>query len=317
MAHNHEMKLFAGSSHPELARDVADLLGQPILPFETRKFPDGELHVRVGEVVRNAHVFFFQTGAAPVNDHLIETFLAVDAFRRAGAARISVVMAYYPYSRQERMSKGRESISARVIADCLENQGMTHLIFFDIHAPAIQGFFHVPVDPLSALPILAEYFRAPEFEDCVVISPDVGRAKLAGRFAELTGHPLAVIHKRREGKNVKATHLVGDVRGKRPLFLDDMIAGGSILGEVDEVCRVYGAAGNACLAITHPILLPKAVRMLEANANISKLVVTNTLPVGAEKRTPKVEVLSIAPLLARIIRKVHLDLSISEDLVLC
>jgi ribose-phosphate pyrophosphokinase len=133
----------------------------------------------------------------------------------------------------------------------------------------------------------------------------------------LTGHPLAVIHKRREGSNVKATHLVGDVRGKRPLFLDDMIAGGSILGEVDEVCRVFGAAGDACLAITHPILLPKAVRMLEASPIISKLVVTNTLPVGAEKRTPKVEVLSVAPLLARIIRKVHLDLSISEDLVLC
>lgn len=317
MPANHPMKLFAGSSHPELAQEVASLLGQPILPFESTKFPDGEMYVRVGEVVRNTHVFFFQTGASPVNDNLIETFLAIDAFRRGGAARISVVMPYYPYSRQERMSRGREAISARVIADCLEHQGMTHLIYFDIHAPAIQGFFHVQVDPLSALPILADYFRNPEYQDCVVISPDVGRAKLAGRFAELTRLPLAIIHKRREGSDVKATHLVGDVRGKRPLFLDDMIAGGSILGEVDEICRNYGAEKNACLAITHPVLLPKAVHALEANSSISKLVVTNTLPVPLEKRGTKVVVLSVAPLLARIIRKVHLDLSISEDLVLC
>lgn len=316
MPHNHSLKIFSGSSHPALAAEVARLLSVPVLPFEATRFPDGEAHVRVGEVVRNSHVFFFQTGSAPVNDHLIETLLAVDAFRRAGAAHISVVMPYYPYSRQERMSKGREAISARVIADCLELQGMTHLIYFDIHAPAIQGYFHVPVDPLSALPILADYFRGPEYDDCVVISPDVGRAKLAGRFAELTGHPLAVIHKRREGSDVKATHLVGDVRDKCPLFLDDMIAGGSILNEVDEIVNTHGARPEAYLAITHPVLLPKALDMLDTNTNIRKLVVTNTLPVPEAKMSPKIEVLSVAPLLARIIQKVHLDISISDDLVL-
>lgn len=316
MPHNHTLKLFAGSSHPALAAEVASLLGLPVAPFFSRKFADGEVEVRVGEVVRNAHVFFFQTGANPVNDHVVETLLAVDAFRRAGAAHISVVMPYYPYSRQERMSKGREAISARVIADCLEKQGINHLIYFDIHAPAIQGFFHVPVDPLSALPILAEYFRQPQFENAVVISPDVGRAKLAGRFAELTGHPLAIIHKRREDGDVKATHLVGDVRGKIPLFLDDMIAGGSILSEADEIVKSFGALPEVFLAITHPVLLPKAISRLEADKNIRKLVVTNTLPVSAAQLSSKVEVLSVAPLLARIIQKIHLDTSISEDLVL-
>jgi ribose-phosphate pyrophosphokinase len=314
---NHPIKVFAGSSHPSLAAETACLLDQPVYPFEIDKFPDGEIKVRVGEVVRDCHVFFFQTGASPVNDHIVETLFAIDAFRRGGAGRISVVMPYYPYARQERMSKGRESISARVIADCLENQGMTHLIFFDIHAPAIQGFFRVPVDPLSALPILAEHFRQPEYSNCVVISPDVGRAKLAGKFAELTGLPLAIIHKRRDGLDVQVSHLMGNILGKNPLFLDDVIAGGSILTEVNDVFKNHGACPPAYLAITHPVLLPKAMRILENNPNIGKLVVTNTLPVPPEKRGPKLEVLSVAPMLARIIRKVHNDQSISDDLVLC
>jgi ribose-phosphate pyrophosphokinase len=190
------------------------------------------------------------------------------------------------------------------------------VIFVDIHSRAIQGFFNIPVDPLSGLPLLADYFRKPEFADAAVVSPDVGRASLAGKYAELLNLPLVVMHKRRTSYSAtETTHVVGDIQGRRPIIIDDIMAGGSVLKQVDAL-YANGATGQAYFAVTHPVLLPTALQRLEADDRIAKLVVTNTIPVPTEKRHPKVEVLSIAPLLADIILRIYKGASISERLVL-
>lgn len=313
----HPLQVFTGRSHPELAKEIANILNIPLGASTTTVLPDGELHVRIDEVVRKKDVFLLQTGSQPVNDHIMETILYLDAFRRGSVSSVTLVIPYFPYARQERMSRGRESISARVMADLLESQGVNRVVFVDIHAPAIQGFFSVPVDPLSAVPILSAYFRKPEFANATIVSPDVGRAKVAGKYAEATGLPLAMIHKRRESATeVKATHLVGDVRGRQPIIIDDIMAGGSVMRELD-VLYDNGAEGKAYFAITHPVLLPKALKLLEADERIGKVVVTNSLPVPLEKRSSKIEVISIAPLLAGIIQDIHDGRSISPKMIFC
>ncbi len=314
---SHSLQVFTGSSHPELAIEIAQILNIPLGQTITTPLPDGEIHVRVDEVVRGKDIFFLQTGSHPVNDHIVETLLYLDAFRRASAESVTLVIPYFPYARQERMSEGREAISARVVADLLENQGVSRVVYVDIHAPAIQGFFKVPVDPLSAVPLLSAYFHKAEFSNSIIVSPDVGRAKVAGKYAELTGLPLAIIHKRRENfSETRATHLVGDICGKQPIVIDDIMAGGSVLKELD-VLYENGAVGKTYLAITHPVLLPKALRLIEQDDRIGKVVVTNTLPVSQEKRNAKIEVISIAPLLAGIIQDIHEGRSISPKLVFC
>lgn len=311
------LQIFTGSSHPGLAIEVAQALNTQLGASTTTLLPDGEIHVRIDEVVRGKDVFLLQTGSPPINDHIMETLLYLDAFRRASVNSVTLVMPYYPYARQERMSRGRESISARVLADLLQSQGVNRVIYVDIHAPAIQGFFSVPVDPLSAVPILGAYFRRPEFSKCVIVSPDVGRAKVAGKYAEITGLPLAMIHKRRDSfTETRATHLVGDIRGRQPIIIDDIMAGGSVLKELDTLYE-NGAEGKAYYAITHPVLLPKALKLIEKDERIGKVVVTNTLPVPQEKRNSKIEVISIAPLLAGIIQDIHEGRSISPKMVFC
>jgi ribose-phosphate pyrophosphokinase len=268
------------------------------------------------EVVRDQDIFLIQPCSEPVNDNLMELLLYLDALRRASAHSVSVVIPYFPYARQERMAQGREAISARVVASMLEQQGARRVIFVDIHNRAIQGFFNIPVDPLSALPLLADYFRGPEFSDAAVVSPDVGRASMAGKYAELLNLPLVVMHKRRTSFSAtETTHVVGDIQGRRPIIIDDIMAGGSVLKQIDALYK-EGAEGKAYFAITHPVLLPTALRRLDEDDRIEKLVVTNTIPVPPEKQHPKVEVLSIAPLLADIILSIYRGASISERLVL-
>ncbi len=312
----HPLRIFTGSVHPTLAEEIAGLLGVPLGKSTTRHLPDSEIHVMVDEVVRDQDIFLVQTCGAPVNDSLMELLLYVDAFRRASAHTISVVMPYFPYARQDRMARGREAISARVVANLLECQGVSRVVFLDIHNRAIQGFFNIPVDPLSAMPLLADYFRKPEYENSVIVSPDVGRASMAGRYAELLNLPLVVMHKRRiDFTHAETTHVVGDIKGRRPIIIDDLMASGSVLRQIDQLYD-QGAEGKASFSVTHPILLPSALEILDADDRIEKLVVTNTLPVPAEKRHPKVEVLSVASLLADIINRIHQGVSISEKLIL-
>ena len=312
----HPLRIFTGSAHPELAQEIASILNVNLGRATTRHLPDTEIHVMLDEVVRDQDIFLIQPCSAPVNDNLMELLLYLDALRRASAHSVSVVIPYFPYARQERMAQGREAISARVVANMLEMQGARRVIFVDIHNRAIQGFFNIPVDPLSALPLLADYFRGPEFSDAAVVSPDVGRASMAGKYAELLNLPLVVMHKRRTSFSAtETTHVVGDIQGRRPIIIDDIMAGGSVLKQIDELYK-QGAQGKAYFAITHPVLLPTALRRLDEDERIEKLVVTNTIPVPPEKLHPKVEVISIAPLLAEIILNIYRGTSISEKLVL-
>jgi ribose-phosphate pyrophosphokinase len=311
----HPLRIFSGSAHPALAQEVADRLGVPVGRSTSRRLPDSEIYVMIDEVVRDQDIFFVQTCSVPVNDHLVEILLYLDAFRRASAHSISVVIPYFPYARQDRMARGREAISARVVANLLENMGAGRVIFVDIHNRAIQGFFNIPVDPLSAMPLLADYFRKPEFGNAAIVSPDVGRAGMAGRYAELLNLPLVVMHKRRTSFSIaETTHVVGDIKGRRPIVIDDLMAGGSVLKQIDALYSA-GAEGKAVFSISHPVLLPTALKILDEDERIEKLVVTNTLPVPPEKSHPKIEVISIAPLLADIINSIHQGISISEKLV--
>lgn len=309
------LRIFTGSSHPELAQEIATRLGVPLGRSTSQQFPDGELFVMVDEVVREQDIFIVQTGSRSVNDNLMELLLYLDAFRRASAHSVTVVIPYFPYARQDRMAHGREAISARVVANLLENMGATRVMFVDIHNRAIQGFFNIPVDPLSALPLLADYFRKPEFANAAIVSPDVGRASLAGRYAEQLNLPLVVMHKRRtDASHTETTHVVGDIKGRRPIVIDDLLAGGSVLKQIDALYKA-GAEGKACFSITHPVLLPPALKTLDSDDRIGKLVVTNTLPIPPEKRHPKIEVISVGGLLAEIIQDIHEGHSISGKLV--
>lgn len=312
----HPLRIFSGSAHPQLAAEIAKILDVNLGKSTTRHLPDSEIHIMLDEVVRDQDIFLIQPCSAPVNDNLMELMLYLDALRRASAHSVSVVIPYFPYARQERMARGREAISARVVANMLEGQGARRVVFIDIHARAIQGFFNIPVDPLSALPLLADYFRKPQFENAAIVSPDVGRTSLAGKYAELLNLPLVVMHKRRTSfSDTETTHIVGDIEGRRPIIIDDIMAGGSVLKQLDALYD-SGASGLACFAITHPVLLPTALERLSADDRIEKLVVTNTIPVSEAKKHPKIEVISVAPLLADIIYRVYKGESISEQLIM-
>lgn len=312
----HPLRIFSGSAHPVLAKEIAAILNVNLGDTTTVHLPDSEIHVMVEEVVRDQDIFLIQPCSAPVNDNLMELMLMLDALRRASAHSVSVVIPYFPYARQERMARGREAISARVVANMLEHGGADRVVFVDIHARAIQGFFNIPVDPLSALPLLADYFRRPEYENAAIVSPDVGRASMAGKYAESLNLPLVVMHKRRTNfANTETTHIVGDIEGRRPIIIDDIMAGGSVLKQLDALYN-NGAEGKACFAITHPVLLPTALQRLDADERIEKLVVTNTIPVPPAKQNPKIEVISVAPLLADIIYRIYKAESISSRLIL-
>jgi ribose-phosphate pyrophosphokinase len=235
----------------------------------------------------------------------------VDALRRASAAQITAIVPYFPYARQERMAQGREAISARVVATMLETVGVDRVIYIDIHAEATQGFFTLPVDRLQAYAILADYFLdKPYLQDAVIVSPDVGRARLAGLYAQALGIPLVLMQKRRESATrVETTHIVGDVRDKVPILIDDIVASGSVLTQVPALLE-QGARPEVHVAITHPVLLPSALPRLDAPW-LKELVVTDTVLVPPPKRHPKLRILSVAPMLAYAIRGIHRGTSIS------
>jgi len=311
----HPLRIFSGSAHPELASEIAQILGTSLGKSNTLRFPDSEYYVTIDEVVRDQDIFLIQPCYNPVNENLMELLLYLDAFRRASVHEVTAVIPYFPYARQDRMSRGRESISSRLVANLLETTGADRVIYVDIHNRAIQGFFNIPVDPLSALPLLADYFRKPEFEHAAIVSPDVGRAGMAGRYAEFLNLPLVVMHKRRTNvSQVTTTHVVGDIQGRRPIIIDDLMAGGSVLKQVDALYE-RGAEGEAYFAITHPLLLPTAMHILDQDERIGGLVCTNTIPIPPEKLHPKIKVISIAGLLADIIHRVHKGVSITEKLV--
>jgi len=307
------LMLFAGRSHPQLATEIADLLGTEIVPSRAVTYANSEIYVRFMESVRGCDAFVIQAHTAPVNDWLMEQLVMVDALKRASAKRITVVSPFYPYARQDKKHAGREPISARLVADLYRAAGATRVMSVDLHASQIQGFFDGPVDHLYGLPILADYVKENyDPENFVVVSPDAGRVRMADMWSDKIGCPLAIIHKRRDpnvAHTVSVHEVVGDVEGKTCLLVDDMIDTAGTICLAAEALKAQGA-GKVIAAATHPVLSGPAAERLNRSA-FEEIIVTNTLPIDPNVRIDKLTVLSIAPLLAKAIKAVFLDGSVA------
>ncbi|WP_246222674.1 ribose-phosphate diphosphokinase [Phytoactinopolyspora limicola] len=306
--------LFGGRSHPELNDEVAERLGVDLTPMRAHEFANGELYVRFDESVRGCDAFVIQSHTAPINEWIMEQLIMVDALKRASAKRITVVMPFYGYARQDKKHQGREPISARLVADMFKTAGAHRLMAVDLHTAQIQGFFDGPVDHLWALPILADHVASQyETANMTVVSPDAGRVRVADVWADRLGTPLAIIHKRRDpnvANQVKVHEVVGDVEGRTCLLVDDMIDTAGTITQAAEALIANGAA-RVIVAATHAVLSGPAVDRLK-NSSIREVVVTNTLPIADERRFDTLTVLSIAPLLARAIREVFEDGSVTS-----
>jgi ribose-phosphate pyrophosphokinase len=308
------LMVFSGRAHPELALEVAAGLDIELVPTQAYEFANSETYVRYEESVRGSDAFVIQSHTAPINEWLMEHLIMVDALKRANAKRITVVMPFYGYARQDKKHRGREPISARLVADMFKTAGAHRLITVDLHADQIQGFFDGPVDHLFAQPILATYVKERYGDqDLAVVSPDAGRIKVAERWSSRLRAPLAFIHKthRTDRPNeTVANRVVGEVSGRICVLVDDMIdTGGTILNAAEALTR-EGAAG-VVIAATHPILSGDAVDRLK-NSAVTEIVVSNTLPIPDEKRFDKLTCLSIAPLLSRAIKEVFEDGSVTK-----
>jgi ribose-phosphate pyrophosphokinase len=310
-----KLMLFAGRAHPELATEVAEQLGVSITPQSARDFANGEIFVRFEESVRGCDAFVLQSHTAPINTWIMEQLIMVDALKRASAKRITVIMPFYPYARQDKKHMGREPISARLIADLFKTAGADRIMTVDLHTAQIQGFFDGPVDHLLAHNQLCEHVsRKYGTDNVTVVSPDSGRVRVAEKWADtLGGAPIAFVHKTRDPRvpnQVKSNRVVGDVAGRTCILIDDMIdTGGTIAGAV-QVLRDAGAT-DVVIAATHGVLSDPAPQRL-AESGAREVVLTNTLPIPQEKRFATLTVLSIAPLLAQAIRAVFEDDSVTS-----
>ncbi|MDI6892688.1 MAG: ribose-phosphate pyrophosphokinase [Actinomycetota bacterium] len=306
-----KLMIFAGSANSDLSQEIATHLGAKLGEVKIHRFSDGEIYVRFLESVRGADVFLIQSLSSPVNRNLMELLIMIDALKRASAERISAVIPYYAYARQDKKTEARESITAKLVADLLAVAGADRVLTMDLHAGQVQGFFDVPVDHLTALPLLGKYFAEKGLEDLVVVSPDVGRVKMAKRFSDKLGATLAILHKARPEHNVaEITQVVGKVKEKTALLVDDMIdTAGTMVNGAKALIEKGAREVYACA--THAIFSEPAVGRLKASP-IKEVVVTNTVFLPPEKRIEKIKVLSIAPLFAQTILNVHQNESVSQ-----
>jgi len=306
--------IVSGRAHPELAQQIAHELGSELVPTDSRTFANGEIYARFGESVRGADAFVIQSHTHPINEWVMEQLIMVDALKRASAKRITVVAPFYPYSRQDKKGRGREPISARLIADLFKAAGANRIMSVDLHAAQIQGFFDGPVDHLFAMPVLLEHFiERFQGEDLTVVSPDMGRVRVADVWSDKLDAPLAIIHKRRDPlvpNQVTVHEIVGDVKDRWCLLVDDMIDTGRTIAKAAEALKANGAKG-VTIAATHAIFSDPAVEILNQEF-IDSVVVTDTLPLPAEKRFERLTVLPIAPLIARAIHEVFGDGSVTS-----
>ncbi|MCW4457908.1 ribose-phosphate diphosphokinase [Microbacterium sp. MPKO10] len=306
--------LVSGRAHPELAENIAGELGSELVPTDARTFANGEIYARFDESVRGCDAFVIQSHSTPINEWLMEQLIMVDALKRASAKRITVVAPFYPYARQDKKGRGREPISARLVADLFKTAGADRIMSVDLHAAQIQGFFDGPVDHLFAMPVLLEYFKERlDPENLTVVSPDMGRVRVADNWSDKLGAPLAIIHKRRDPlvpNQVSVHEIVGDVKGRVCLLVDDLIDTGRTIVKAAEALKENGATG-VVVASTHAVFSDPAPEILQSSS-IDKVVVTDTLPLSDAQTFEKLEVLSIAPLLARAIREVFEDGSVTS-----
>lgn len=309
--YNRKLKIFTANANPDLAQEIAEYLGVSVGDSKITRFSDGEIHCKINESVRGADVFVVQPTSSPANDNIMELLIMVDALRRASARRITAVMPYYGYARQDRKTRARDPITAKLVANLITSGGARRVMTMDLHAGQIQGFFDIPVDHLPGVPILADYFLSKNLEDVVVVSPDLGGVTRARDMAERIGANIAIIDKRRPEPNVaEVMSIIGDIQGKTVIMIDDIIdtAGTITLGAQALLER---GAKDIYACCTHPVLSGPALQRLQESP-IKEVVVTNTIALTEERKLPKIKVLSVAPLLGEAIIRIHEDLSVSK-----
>ena len=308
---NARLKVFTGNAHPALAQEIVDYIGISLGKAKVDRFSDGEISLTISESVRGSDAFIIQPTCHPVNQHLMELLIMIDALRRASARRITAVIPYFGYARQERKTRARDPISAKLVANLITAAGARRVMAMDLHAGAIQGFFDIPMDHLVGMPILGEYYKQKGLSDVVLVSPDLGGVTRTRDLAEYLGAEIAILEKRRPAPNVaKIMHLIGDVKGKTVIMTDDLIdTAGTITLGAEAVMNRGAKEVYACC--THPVLSGPAIERIQ-NSCLKEVVVTNTIPLPKEKQIDKIKVLSVAPLLGEAIKRVHKDQSVSE-----
>jgi ribose-phosphate pyrophosphokinase len=309
-----KLMLFSGRAHPELAAAVAAQLGVELAPTQARDFANGEIYVRFEESVRGSHAFVLQSHTAPINQWIMEQLIMVDALKRASAKNITVIMPFYGYARQDKKHRGREPISARLMADLFKQAGADRLMAIDLHTDQIQGYFDGPVDHLWAMPLLIDYIRENIDRDrLTIVSPDAGRVKVADKWCDKLGAPLAIVHKRRDANianQVSVHEIVGDIKGRVCVLVDDMIDTAGTICAASDALFEHGAA-EVIIVATHAVFSGPAVDRLK-NSRVTKVIVTDTLPLSDERRFDKLTVLSVAPIVAQAISEVFEDGSVTS-----
>lgn len=308
----HPLRIFSGNAHPALAREICTNLGVPLAEINVDRFPDGEVRLQIRENVRGADIFVIQPTCRPVNENMMELLIMLDALRRASADRITAVMPYYGYARQDRKDRPRVPISAKLVADLLTTAGAERVLALDLHAGQIQGYFNIPVDHLYATPVTVDYFRKLKLRNLVVVSPDPGGVERARAFAKQLRVPLAIIDKRREDANVvEVFNVIGEVVGKTCLIVDDMIDTGGTLVRSVRALKDNGAE-KILACCTHGVFAGDAIEKI-CGSPIEQVVTTNSIPLAPEgQKNPKIKVLSVGKLLAEAIRSIHEETSVSK-----
>ena len=305
-----DLKLFTCNAHPELANEIAELMGIKVGKSTVNKFSDGEIQVSIWESVRDCDVYIVQPTCAPVNDHLMELLIMIDALKRASAGRINVVVPYYGYARQDRKAKARDPITAKLVANLIQAAGADRLVSVDLHANQIQGYFDIPVDHLLGLPILTKYFKEKNLEDIVVVSPDHGSVTRARNMAQRLDAPIAIVDKRRpEPNKSEIMNIIGDINGKNCILLDDMIdTAGTICNAASALMELGAKSVYACA--THGVLSGPAMERLEKSP-IKELVLLNTVPIADEKKIDKMTFISVGPIFSEVITRIYQGGSVS------
>jgi ribose-phosphate pyrophosphokinase len=307
------MRIFSGTGNPELSEAIAKQLGKELGALKISRFADDETYVKFDESVRGTDAFIIQPSCPPVDQNLVELLIMIDALRRASADRITAVVPYYGYARQEKKDRPREPITAKLIADLITTSGADRVIALDLHAEAIQGFFNIPVDHLTCLSIFADYIRKKKLDNIIIVSPDEGRVKQARKLVSMLGAPLAVGYKHHPEKMVtEITDIAGDVRGKTPVIIEDMITTGGSIIECVNALVANGANPNVYVCASHGVLAGLAVERLQDHPAIAEVVVTDSIPLPEYKCRPKIKQVSVAPLLAEAMRRVNQDLSVTS-----
>jgi ribose-phosphate pyrophosphokinase len=306
-----KLKVFTCNSNPKLAKEIVDYIGVALGDAEVFRFSDGEIQIRLNESVRGCDVYLIQSTSYPVNDHLMELLVMIDAFKRASVKSINVVMPYYGYGRQDRKARSRDPITAKLVANLIETAGAHRVITMDLHAMQIQGFFDIPVDHLLGVPILGQYYRSKKLSNVVVVSPDHGGVVRARRLADYLNAPLAIIDKRRPEPNLsEVMNIIGDIEGKTAILIDDMIDTAGTMVLAANALMEYGAT-EVYASGTHAVLSGPAMERIEQSP-IKELVVTNTIPIVHPNPSNKIKILSVASIMGEAIIRIHEQLSVSK-----